>query len=291
MHAWQMPARFASAAHVHRCEACCAEWLASFEPAQRLQAAEALRLTDDALLMLDRLDREASAVCRVGLFDANSDGDDIVVSTASGRVCIPCLRRQQVAEGETSLCLADFVRPLESGRPDRIGVFATTVGFDPVGKFSDDPYKTLLAQTLCDRLAEAAACVLHREVRRSIWGYAPDEDLTVEQLLHERNQGIRPAVGYPSLPDQSINFILSDLIDMEGMGITLTENGAMSPHATVTGLMIAYPHASYFAVGQIDEEQLEDYARRRGLPVDVMRRFLSSNLNVVKSCDTEKCIG
>lgn len=284
MHTWQMPARFASAAHLHRCEACREEWVASFKPAQRLQAAEALRLADDALLMLDRLEREVSAVCRVGLFDANSDGDDIFVSTASGRVCIPCLRRQQVAEGETSLCLADFVRPFESKHPDRIGVFATTIGFDPVGKFSDDPYRTLLAQTLCDRLAEAAACVFHREVRRSIWGYAPDENLTVEQLLFERNQGIRPAVGYPSLPDQSINFILSEMIDMEGMGIKLTENGAMSPHATVTGLMVAYPHASYFAVGQIDDEQLGDYAHRRGLPIDVMRRFLSHNLNVVKSC-------
>ena len=134
-----------------------------------------------------------------------------------------------------------------------------------------------MTQTLCDRLAEAAACRLHEEVRRKLWGYAPEEELTIHDLLHEHHQGIRPATGYPSLPDQSINFILSPLIGMDRIGITLTENGAMQPSASVSGLMIAHPAARYFAVGPIDETQLHDYAMRRGLDEDRVRQFLTAN--------------
>ena len=115
-------------------------------------------------------------------------------------------------------------------------------------------------------------------VRKAVWGYAPDESLSIPDLLAEKYQGIRPAVGYPSLPDQSVNFILDELLDMKQIGITLTENGAMYPHASVCGLMFSHPRSHYFAVGKIGEDQLEDYARRRGKPIDEMRKFLAANL-------------
>ena len=282
MHAWQFPVKYATAASLHQCRACQEGWIASFGKEQRNQAKEALNLVLDALQMLHELDSKANVIGRVGLFDANSLEDDIVITCDNGRqFVIPCLRQQTVVEGKPCYCLADFVRPRDYGNSDRIGVFATTVQFDIEKEYVGDSYKLMLAQTLCDRLAEAAACVFHLEVRRKIWGYAPDEELPLLDLLHEHYQGIRPAVGYPSLPDQSINFILDQMIDMKEMGITLTENGAMRPHATVTGLMIAYPRAKYFAVGQIDQVQLEDYARRRGLPLERMRQFLAANLKTV----------
>jgi cobalamin-dependent methionine synthase I len=136
----------------------------------------------------------------------------------------------------------------------------------------------MMMQLLADRLAEATAELLHEQVRKTFWGYAPDEQLTMDDLLQERFQGIRPAVGYPSLPDTSVNFLIDSLIDMRQIGIRLTSNGAMKPHASVSGLMLAHPSARYFAVGKIDEEQLSDYARRRGVPVELMRKFLGSNL-------------
>ena len=119
---------------------------------------------------------------------------------------------------------------------------------------------------------------MHQEVRREYWGYAADEQWTIEELLVEKFTGIRPAVGYPSLPDQSVNFLLSDWLGFADIGIRLTENGAMVPHASVSGLMLSHPAARYFAVGKIGEDQLEDYARRRGLPVEQARKYLAANL-------------
>ena len=162
-----------------------------------------------------------------------------------------------------------------------MGVFAATVDADmehlyETGAYADD-FKHLLAQTLADRLAEASTEKMHQEVRTTYWGYAKDEQLSIEDLLVEKFAGIRPAVGYPSLPDQSVNFVLSEWLGFPEIGIRLTENGAMVPHASVSGLMLSHPSARYFAVGKIGEDQLEDYARRRGLPVETMRKFLAAN--------------
>ena len=138
----------------------------------------------------------------------------------------------------------------------------------------------LLCQTLADRLAEATATLLHMQVRTDaeLWGYSQGEELTIEELFLERNQGIRPAVGYPSLPDQSIIFDIDRLIYLDSIGIALTPNGAMTPHASVCGMMISHPLSRYFAVGRITEEQLADYAERRGTPTDLLRKFLSKNI-------------
>ena len=165
-----------------------------------------------------------------------------------------------------------------------IGLFATTVSQPPLNAHLSSPnldYVDLKVQlsTLSDRLAEATAEKMHEEVRKHYWGYAKDEQLTMRELHEERFQGIRPAVGYPSLPDQSINFLIDELLPLFEIGITLSENGAMNPHCSVSGLMFAHPKAHYFSVGSISEEQLRDYARRRGITPDQAKKFLASLIN------------
>lgn len=233
------------------------------------------KLKVEADAMLDIFEARYHTHAAFGLFEANGDMDDIVI----GDTRLPMLRQQRKADdGEPNMCLADFVRPLSQGIPDHIGVFATSIDSAVEHDFCDDDFQRMLAQTLADRLAEATAEVLHLQVRRSLWGYAPDEQLSIEQLLREDFQGIRPAVGYPSMPDTSINFIIDRLIDIKRIGIRLTESGAMKPHASVSGLMFAHPKARYFDIGKIDEEQLRDYAHRRHTPVELMRRFLAVRL-------------
>ena len=191
----------------------------------------------------------------------------------------PMLRQQHPsAPGEPNLCLADFIRPLSQGIRDQIGVFCTSVDGTIIDVYRHDDYLNMMAQTLSDRLAEATAEKLHEEVRKEYWGYAPDENLTIEQQHREEYQGIRPAIGYPSLPDTSANFLIDQLIDMKQAGIRLTETGMMTPHASVSGLMFSHPKARYFELGKIGDDQLRDYARRRGVPVELMRRFLQSSL-------------
>lgn len=233
------------------------------------------RMRNEADQMLDVFERKYMTHAVFGLFDANSDGDDIII----GDTRLPMLRQQHpTREGEPNLCLADFVRPAASGIHDRMGAFATTVDIAMERDFVGDDFSRMLSQTLADRLAEATAELLHMQARRRYWGYAPDERLSVGEMLAERYQGIRPAVGYPSMPDTSMNFLLDRLLDMKRIGIRLTESGAMRPHASVSGLMFAHPKARYFDLGKIGGDQLRDYARRRHIPIELARRFLASRL-------------
>ena len=241
--------------------------------------AERQKLQEEAVAVLSDLEGRYKVHALFLLLDAHSEGDDIVIDRGKGLevrgeriVHIPLLRQQQ--PGSECLCLADFVHP----EHDRIGLFATTVDMGLEKDFDHDAYQKMMVQLLADRLAEAAAECMHEAVRKTYWGYAPDEHLTMQQLHVEQFQGIRPAVGYPSLPDTSLNFVLNELLDFHQIGIRLTESGAMKPHASVSGLMIAHPLARYFSLGTIGEDQLSDYARRRGLPVEVMRKFLTANL-------------
>ena len=208
------------------------------------------------------------------LCEANSEGDDIIINGTR----IPMLRQQKVIPGKPNLCLADFIRPASSGIKDTIGLFATSVDAAFTSNNEGDPYQRMLSQTLADRLAEATAEKFHEDVRKKYWGYATDEQLTIKDLLAERYQGIRPAVGYPSIPDTSMNFLLYELLDMKGIGINLTESGMMVPHASVSGFMFAHPQSRYFDLGKIDDDQLEDYARRRNKPVEELRKYLASTL-------------
>ncbi len=275
-HAWGLPVKFASIAKVHACDACRASWVASFPLEEQVKAKEAARLYVDAQRQLSRLTPYTTIHAKVELFDANAQGDDIVIhfnkDDKEEQFLLPMLRQQQPDADGFCLCLADFLRPIEQGKADRIGVFATSVSSMPA---TGDDYASLLTQTLFDRLAEAAAERLHQQVRTELWGYAPEEQLTMEELHQEKFQGIRPAVGYPSLPDISINFLIDRLISFESIGVTLTEHGMMRPHASVSGLMFAHPQAHYFSIGEISEEQLQDYAQRRNLPADELRKYLS----------------
>ena len=275
-HAWGFQPKFAAIADIHGCDVCRASWLTTFEEADRPKASEAMQLLKEANRMLNLLDEDFKVNTTFRLCKANADGDNLLLD---GTV-LPLLRQQtQRHADDPFLCLSDFVRPLASGITDTVGIFASTVDADMERVYEQDPYKHLLVQTLADRLAEAATEKMHQYVRKEVWGYAKDESLSMKELLAEKFQGIRPAIGYPSLPDQSINFILNDLLDMQQIGITLTENGAMHPHASVSGLMLAHPSARYFGIGKIGEDQLEDYARRRGMSMEVMKKFLAGNLN------------
>lgn len=274
-HAWGFQPRFAAIADIHGCDVCRASWLTTFPEEDRLKAAEAMQLFKEAQRVLNQLDEDISIRCVFKLCRANGDGDNLIIEETT----LPLLRQQTPhPNGSPFLCLSDFVRPLSSGIPDIVGLFASSISEETESYYKNDPYKHLLVQTLTDRLAEAATEKMHEYVRKEAWAYAPDESLSIPDLLVEKYQGIRPAVGYPSLPDQSVNFILDELLDMKQVGITLTENGAMHPHASVCGIMLAHPESRYFAVGKIGEDQLEDYARRRRMTVKEMRKFLAANL-------------
>ena len=240
---------------------------------------EARKLKADAEAMLDRMEAENAVRCQAvfGLFPAHRTGDDVQLSSGDTLHFL----RQQSPQGQT--CLADFIAP--KGHPeldtDHIGAFCVTAGHGLEAwcapfRGDDDDYSEILAKALADRLAEAAAEWLHREVRTTHWGYAPEEALDNDALIAERYRGIRPAPGYPACPDHQDKTTLWNLLDVEKqIGVTLTESLAMWPAASVSGFYFAHPDAAYFGLGKILPDQLEDYAARRGQPVDTAARWLS----------------
>ena len=246
----------------------------------------------DARELLDRIVRERLLSARgvFGFFPANSVGDDIELyadpSRGESKATIHTIRQQMIKPpGRPNLALADFVAPRDTGAADYVGAFAVTAGNGIealVTQFeaTHDDYNAILTKALADRLAEAFAELLHQRVRREFWGYAPDEALDNQGLIKERYQGIRPAPGYPACPDHTEKRILFDLLRAEeGAGITLTESFAMLPAASVSGYYFCHPQAQYFGVGKIERDQVEDYARRKGMDVAVVERWLSPNLN------------
>ena len=254
--------------------------------------AAARSLFEDAQAMLKQIVVEgwfrANAV--VGLWPANSEGDDILVFADEARVK-PIAKlhtlRQQLArrEGRANVALADFIAPRASGLADYIGAFAVTAGIGEQTvvdrfKLANDDYSAILAKALADRLAEAAAEWLHRRVRREFWGYAADETLSNSDMLAEKYRGIRPAPGYPAQPDHTEKGTLFALLDGEkNIGVKLTESFAMWPGASVSGLYFSHPESYYFGVGKIERDQVEDYARRKGMTLNEMERWLAPILN------------
>jgi 5-methyltetrahydrofolate--homocysteine methyltransferase len=249
-------------------------------------------LYTDARTMLAKITSErwlqANAVA--GLFPANSrNHDDIVIfadEQRSEELAIAHQLRQQRAKPnqQPNLCLADFIAPTESGVADYIGAFAVTAGLG-IGPLvveferAHDDYNSIILKALADRLAEACAEYMHERVRRELWGYAADEQLRNDELITEKYRGIRPAPGYPACPDHMEKETLWRLLDVErNTGIRLTESFAMLPAASVSGWYFAHPDARYFQVGKIARDQAEDYARRKGLPVASIERWLASNL-------------
>ncbi|MDR1456385.1 MAG: methionine synthase [Tannerella sp.] len=278
--AWRLNGRYGDLSQLHGCMACRTAWLAQFPDEERAKAREAATLYDDARALLHQLSESGEACCRAlyGIFPAASDGDDIRI----GAETLSVLRQQTPREDNTCLSLADFVMPASAGRTDYVGAFALTTGTAPESlkkqlERDGDSYHLLLLQTISDRLAEACAEYLHEQVRREYWGYAADENLSMEDLFKAKYRGIRPAVGYPSLPDQQQLFTLDALLHLERIGIRLTENGAMFPTSSIAGFYFAHPHVRYFTVGAITDEQLYDYAARRRENPATLRKFLQKN--------------
>ncbi len=252
---------------------------------------EARKLFADAQDMLEKVIEEkwlgASAV--VGLFPANAVGDDIEVYTDETRhglnTVLHNLRKQgRQPEGKYNECLADYVAPKDSGLADYIGGFAATAGIgidEKVAEFDadHDDYSSLMLKALADRLAEALTEWLHEKVRKELWGYAAGEQFANNELIEEKYQGIRPAMGYPASPDHTEKDLLWALLDAEkNTGIWLTESKAMVPTAAVSGLYFAHPEARYFAVGKINRDQVTDYAHRKGMSVAEVEKWLAPNL-------------
>jgi 5-methyltetrahydrofolate--homocysteine methyltransferase len=225
----------------------------------------------------------------LGFFPANSVGDDIEVYSGEDRrevlMTLNHLRQQKgKPAGQPHECLSDYVAPRESGVRDYIGAFAVTTGIgieEHVARFeaAHDDYSSIMLKALADRFAEAAAEHFHERARRELWGYDTAEQLTNQQLIREEYRGIRPAPGYPACPDHTEKAKLWQLLDVErNTGIRLTESFAMYPTAAVSGWYIAHPESHYFAIGKIDRDQVEDYARRKGQSVEEAERWLSPNL-------------
>jgi 5-methyltetrahydrofolate--homocysteine methyltransferase len=252
----------------------------------------ASNLYADARRMLREVVRNRWLTARavVGFFPANSVGhDDIELYADEQRAAVVArlhhLRQQKdKSEGQSHECLADFVAPRASGVPDYLGAFAVTAGIgieEHVQRFerAHDDYSAILLKALADRLAEALAECLHQRARREFWGFAADEQLSNEQLIREEYRGIRPAPGYPGCPDHTEKATLWRLLDPErNAGIRLTDSYAMYPTAAVSGFYFSHPSARYFAVGKIDRDQVEDYARRKGWSVTQAERWLGPNL-------------
>ena len=252
---------------------------------------EARKLFADAQAMLKRImdEKWLSANAVVGLFPANSVGDDIEIYTddsrAQVRITLHNLRKQgKQPEGKFNECLGDYIAPRDSGIADYIGGFAATAGIgidDKLKQFEadHDDYQGIMLKALADRLAEALAEWLHLQVRKELWGYASDEALDNDALIAEQYRGIRPAMGYPASPDHTEKDLLWQLLDAEATtGIWLTESKAMVPTAAVSGLYFAHPQARYFAVGKLNRDQVVDYAERKGMPLTEMERWLGPNL-------------
>jgi 5-methyltetrahydrofolate--homocysteine methyltransferase len=239
---------------------------------------EARSLFRDAEDMLDRIIEEQWLTPKgaVGLWPAHRDGDDVFAADKR----LPFLRQQvKKREGRSNMCLADFVAPQD----DWLGGFAVAIhGIEShLERFQadKDDYSDIMLKSLADRLAEAFAERLHQYVRTQLWGYAPDENLSNEELIKERYRGIRPAPGYPACPDHSLKPLLMELLGGDPAGIRLTESFAMLPASAVSGFYFAHPDSAYFGVARIGQDQLDDYAERRGVDIDTAARWLRPNLD------------
>ena len=250
---------------------------------------EARRLFKEANAMLDELDRTGTLTPRgvAGIFPANRIGDDIAVYRDESReeiLLYSCHLRQQTQKKDDfpNACLADFIAP--PGIPDYLGAFAVTGGLEEdtlAAQFdaAHDDYNKIMVKALADRLAEGFAEYLHEQVRKTVWGYSPVENLDNDSLIRENYQGIRPAPGYPACPEHTEKSKIWELLDVEShTGMRLTESYAMWPGASVSGWYFSHPQSRYFAVAQIQRDQIEDYAARKGMPVKELERWLAPNL-------------
>ncbi|UPS63341.1 methionine synthase [Providencia rettgeri] len=252
--------------------------------------SEARKLLKDANNMLDKLDKDGLLTPKgiFGLFPANRVGDDVEIYTDESRNQVQVmglnLRQQTLKTEFPNYCLSDFVAPKDSGKSDYIGAFAVTGGLEEDAladayEQQHDDYNKIMVKALADRLAEAFAEYLHQQVRVRYWGYAADENLSNEELIRENYQGTRPAPGYPACPEHTEKAKIWQLLDVEAkIGMQLTSSYAMWPGASVSGWYFSHPESKYFAVAQLQKDQIEDYAKRKGMSVTELERWLAPNL-------------
>jgi 5-methyltetrahydrofolate--homocysteine methyltransferase len=248
---------------------------------------EAKKLFDDANKMLDKIISEkwltANAV--LGFYPAYSDNDSIFLEENKKETAFHFLRNQEQKEpGIPNLCLSDFIASKETGKTDYLGGFVVTAGQgieQHIEKFEKqhDDYSAIMLKILADRIAEAFAELLHDKVRKEYWGYAKNENLSMEEILRENYSGIRPAPGYPACPEHSEKRTLFALLEAEkNTGVSLTENYAMYPAASVSGFYFAHPNSQYFNVGRILQDQVSDYSNRKKLSEEKVKKLLNMNL-------------
>ena len=245
---------------------------------------EATKLFKDAKQLLNEIvkNKLLNANAVVHIFPASSVGDDVEIYDLNEDAIaqVHCLR-QQIKKADYQFCLSDFIAPKDSGKQDWLGAFAVTTGIGLnkiVEEFeaNDDDYNAIMAKALADRLAEAFAEKLHELTRKQYWGYATEENLSLENVLKEKYYGIRPAPGYPACPDHSEKEILFKLLNAEvNTGIQLTSNFAMDPPASVCGWYFSHPESKYFSIGKISDDQLKDYCQRKQVDLEDMKRFIS----------------
>ncbi len=255
------------------------------------QGAQARQIFAEANALLDRIIEKKLITARgvYGFFPASAVGDDVELY-ADGERNKPLarfhfLRQQANREGsEPCRSLSDFIAPKETGLPDHIGAFAVTSGIglkELCDRFraEQDDYNAIMAEAIADRLAEAFAECLHKRVRDE-WGYGREENLSIDELIHEKYRGIRPAAGYPACPDHTEKGTLWRLLNVQAnTGMLITESFAMWPGSSVSGLYFAHPESRYFSLGKIDRDQVADYAERKGMSVPEVERWLGQNLN------------
>jgi 5-methyltetrahydrofolate--homocysteine methyltransferase len=252
---------------------------------------QAKSLFADAQVILKQMvaNRQVTASGVFGLFPANSVGDDIEIyadETRTGLLAMLHTLRQQVDKGPETVdyALADFIAPKETGIADYVGAFAVTSGHRMRElalkyKADNDDYNAIMVEALTDRFAEAFAEKLHK-VARDAWGYGRDEQFTTDDYIREKYRGIRPAPGYPACPDHTEKQTIWDLLNVQAAaGIELTESYAMYPASSVSGLYFAHPQSRYFPVGKMNKDQIKDYARRKGMDLKTVERWLAPNLN------------
>ena len=256
------------------------------------QGAAARQLFDDAKLMLQKIIDEKwfAPKAVIGFWPANAVGDDIRLFTNENRTQEQATfftLRQQLSKrtGKPNLALSDFMAPLDTGKPDYIGGFVVTAGIEEVEiaqhfERANDDYNAILVKALADRFAEAFAECLHEKVRKEYWGYAPDEDYAPQELIGEPYHGIRPAPGYPAQPDHTEKLTLFQLLDAEKTtGVSLTESMAMWPGSSVSGIYLSHPESYYFGVAKVEQDQVEEYAARKGMDLKDVERWLKPILN------------
>jgi 5-methyltetrahydrofolate--homocysteine methyltransferase len=264
------------------------------------QGEAARQLFDDAQAMLKRVIEgkwfKPKAV--IGFWPAGAIDDDIRLfadETRTSELATFFTLRQQLTkrDGRPTLALSDFVAPVASGKRDYVGGFVVTAGIEEEAiaeRFAraNDDYSSILIKALADRFAEAFAEAMHQRVRREFWAYAPDETFTPDELVGEPYRGIRPAPGYPAQPDHTEKATLFELLDAERrIGVKLTESYAMWPGSSVSGLYLAHPQARYFGVAKVERDQVEDYARRKGMDVGEVERWLGPVLNYTRQPEEE----